>query len=158
MQRIRVSKRNMVYESKKSMNLTEAYEHEKMMAEGYRDKSEKSIIKCRFLYSKLSAIGSLDGIPAMMGAEVSELDCKIRDLEESIYFKKSQQMKKLKKKVGCFLEVINFEVHPEDMDQIQDEIEIILFLIDIFQEKFREMTAQRKEVDQVIFRLDEAHD
>jgi hypothetical protein len=41
-------------------------------------------------------------------------------------------MKKLKKKVTAFLEQINFEVQPEDMDKIEDEIEIILLLMDIF--------------------------
>jgi len=33
-------------------------------------------------------------------------------------------------------------------------VELILFLIDIFEEKFSEMTAERKEIDDIIARLE----
>jgi hypothetical protein len=33
------------------------------------------------------------------------------------------------------------------MEKIEDEIELVLFLLDIFEEKFNEMTAERKEVN-----------
>jgi len=44
----------------------------------------------------------------MIAAEVSEVDVKIKNLEQLLLFKRSQQMKKLKKKVTAFLEQINF--------------------------------------------------
>ena len=89
----------------------------------------------------------------MIASEVSEVDSKIKQLEHLLYFKKSQQMRKLKKKVIAFLEQINFEIQQEDMDKFDDQIEIILFLIDIFEQKFNEMTSERKEIDDIIARL-----
>lgn len=78
------------------------------MAQTYREKNERNIIKCKFLYNKLTALGNLEGVPEMIASEVSEVDSKIKELEHLLYFKKSQQMKKLKKKVIAFLEQINF--------------------------------------------------
>ena len=37
---------------------------------------------------------------------------------------------------------------------MEDEVELILFLIDIFEEKFSEMTAERREIDDIIARLE----
>ena len=56
----------------------------------------------------------------MIASEVSEVDSKIKQLEHLLYFKKSQQMSKLKKKVIAFLEQINFEIQQEDMDKFDD--------------------------------------
>lgn len=70
-----------------------------------------------------------------------------------LHFKRSQQMKKLRKKVSNFLEQINFEIPAEEMEKIEDEIELVLFLLDIFEEKFNEMTAERKEINDIIARL-----
>ena len=67
-------------------------------------------MKCRFLYNKLNALGNLEGVPEMVGAEVSEVDIRIKQLENLLKFKQSQQMKKLKRKVTIFLQLINFEV------------------------------------------------
>jgi len=39
------------------------------------------------------------------------------------------------------------------MDKIEDEIEIILLLMDIFEEKYFEMTSERKEIDEIINRV-----
>ena len=83
----------------------------------------------------------------MIATEVSEVDTKIKELEQALSFKRSQQMKKLRKKVGAFLQQVNFEVDPEDLDKIEDEIELILFLMDVFTEKFNEMTTERAEID-----------
>ena len=63
-------------------------------------------------------------------------------------------MKKLRKKVATFLQQLNFEVQADDMEKLDDEIELILFLIDIFEEKFNEMTAERKEINEIIGRLE----
>ena len=35
-------------------------------------------MKCRFLYNKLNALGNLEGVPEMVGAEVSEVDIRIK--------------------------------------------------------------------------------
>lgn len=91
----------------------------------------------------------------MIATEVSEIDLKIKELQSQLQFKRGQQMKKLRRKVSTFLEQINFQIQPEQMQKIEDEIEIILFLLDIFQEKFNEMTAERKEVNEIIARLEE---
>ena len=42
------------------------------------------------------------------------------------------------------------------MEKIEDEIEIVLFLLDIFEEKFNEMTAERKEINDIISRLEDS--
>lgn len=158
--RIRVSKRNNASfvqadeGGKKSMDMAEAFEHEKMMAQNYREKNERNIMKCKFLYNKLTALGNLEGVPEMIAAEVSEVDLKIKEMEQLLFFKRSQQMRKLRKKVSNFLDQINFEIQADDMEKIEDEIEIILFLIDIFEEKFNEMTTERKEIDDIIKRLE----
>jgi hypothetical protein len=64
----------------------------------------------------------MEGVPEMIGAEVCEVDVKIKNIEQSLLFKRSQQMRKLKKKVNAFLQQINFEIQPDDMDKIDDEI------------------------------------
>jgi hypothetical protein len=79
LQRIRVSKRRetspMADEgTKRSMNMAEAFEHEKAMAQNYREKNERNIVKCKFLYNKLTTLGNLEGVPEMIASEVSELD------------------------------------------------------------------------------------
>jgi hypothetical protein len=33
------------------------------MAQTYREKNERNIIKCKFLYNKLTALGNLEGVP-----------------------------------------------------------------------------------------------
>lgn len=43
---------------------------------------------------------------------------KIKELEMQLHFKRSQQMKKLRKKVSNFLEQINFEIPAEEMEKI----------------------------------------
>jgi len=48
------------------------------MAQGYREKNERNTLKCRFLYNKLIALGSLEGIPEMINNEVSEVDVRIK--------------------------------------------------------------------------------
>lgn len=95
----------------------------------------------------------MEGVPEMFAAEVSEVDLKIKELELQLQFKRSQQMKRLRKKVTNFLELINFEIPGDEMEKIEDEIEIILFLLDIFEEKFNEMTAERKEINDIVARL-----
>lgn len=90
----------------------------------------------------------------MIASEVSEIDTKIRELEHQLQLKRSSQMKKLRKKVATFLQQLNFEVQADDMEKLDDEIELILFLIDIFEEKFNEMTAERKEINEIIGRLE----
>lgn len=82
----------------------------------------------------------------MIASQVSEVDVKIKELEFQLHFKKSQQMKQLKKKVANFLKLINFDLPQEQMEKIEDEIEIILFLLDIFEQKFNEMTTERKQI------------
>ena len=81
-----------------------------MTASNYKERNERNIVKCRFLYNKLTALGNLEGVPEMIGTEVSEVDIKIKDLEFQLHFKRSQQLKKLRKRVTNFLETINFEV------------------------------------------------
>ena len=49
--------------------------------------------------------------------------------------------------------MLDYEVSREDMDKIEDEVEIILFLIDIFSEKYRELMEGREEIDEIIERL-----
>lgn len=79
LQRIRVSKRNQtnvvgpgavaVEEAgKRSMNMAEAFEHEKAMAQNYREKNERNIVKCKFLYNKLTTLGNLEGVPEMIAS------------------------------------------------------------------------------------------
>jgi hypothetical protein len=159
-QRIKVTKRSEGMsgegEEYKSTNWAELLEQERATSQMYKEKYEHNMAKCRFLTNKLTALGSLEGVPEMMAAEVSEMDIKIKELELQLHFKRGQQLKKLRKKVGVFLEQINFEVPAEDMEKIEDEIEIILFLIDIFEEKFNEMTAERKEINELIAKLEDS--
>lgn len=54
----------------------------------------------------------------MIATEVSEIDKKIKELEQVLSFKKGQQMKKLRKKVSNFLIQINFEVADDDLEKI----------------------------------------
>ena len=49
--------------------------------------------------------------------------------------------------------MLDYEVSREDMDKIEDEVEIILFLVDIFSEKYRELMEGREEIDEIIERL-----
>jgi cell division protein ZapA (FtsZ GTPase activity inhibitor) len=77
-------------------------------------------MKCKFLYNKLTALGNLEGVPEMIAAEVSEVDLKIKEIEQMLFFKRSQQMRKLRKKVSNFLDQINFEIQAEDMEKIED--------------------------------------
>ena len=60
-----------------------------------------------------------------------------------MYFKRSKQMKKLKKRIRKFLEVLEYEISDEDLNNIDDEVEIILFLIDVFSDKYNELTAEK---------------
>ena len=48
---------------RKSMNIADAFEHEKAMAQAYREKNERNIMKCKFLYHKLAALGNMEGVP-----------------------------------------------------------------------------------------------
>lgn len=52
-------------------------------------------------------------------------------------------MKKLKKRIRKFLEVLEYEISDEDLNNIDDEVEIILFLIDVFSDKYNELTAEK---------------
>ncbi len=90
----------------------------------------------------------------MIASEVSELDEKIKELEGLLASKRQNQMRKLRKKVSSFLQQISFDILPEDLEKLEDEVELILFLVDIFEEKFIEMTAERREIDDIIARLE----
>lgn len=59
-------------------------------------------------------------------------------------------MKKLKKKVQKFVQLLEFELSEEDINKIEDEIEIVFFLIDIFTEKYNHVMAEKAEIDHII--------
>lgn len=60
----------------------------------------------RFLADKLESYGGLNSIPDSIVNEISETDSKIKNLEELLYFKRSKQMKKLKKKIHKFVQML----------------------------------------------------
>jgi len=37
------------------------------MAQNYREKNERNVLKCKFLYQKLAALGNIEGVPEMIG-------------------------------------------------------------------------------------------
>lgn len=59
-------------------------------------------------------------------------------------------MKKLKKRIRKFLEVLEYEISDEDLNNIDDEVEIILFLIDVFSDKYNELTAEKNQIDNLV--------
>lgn len=69
-------------------------------------------MKCKFLYNKLTTLGNLEGVPEMIASEVSELDEKIKELEGLLTAKRQLQMRKLRRKVGSFLQQISFDILP----------------------------------------------
>ena len=57
-------------EPKKSVvqDMVESLEGEKRVSQSYREQNERNVVKCRYLYNKLTALGNLEGVPEMIGA------------------------------------------------------------------------------------------
>lgn len=62
-------------------------------------------------------------------------------------------MKKLKKRIRKFLTVLEYEITDEDLSKIDDEVEMILFLIDVFSDKFNELMGQKNQIDALVENL-----
>ena len=60
---------------------------------------------------QLNTFAGLDKIPPVVKAEISETEAKIKTLEELFNFKRGKQMKKLKKRVRRFVEMMEFDLN-----------------------------------------------
>jgi ferritin-like metal-binding protein YciE len=109
----------------------------------------------RFLTDKLQSYGGVGEIPQQIVKEIEQTDQKIAKLEELLYSKRSKQMAKMKKKVKKFVETLSFELSDDDLSKIDDEVGLIFFLIDIFTERYNELTSERVHTEHLLSTLKE---
>ena len=129
--------------TKKPANNPEQHRLETMRKEidFHRQKNEQSLVKVKFLKNKLLFYGE-DQIPEAIVQETSNIDERIGKLEKLLLFKQSQQMEKLKQKMREFLSKIEFSVEADSIEQFDDEVELMLFLVDVFGERYQELMKE----------------
>ena len=97
----------------------------------------------------------MNAVPENITHEISETDENIKKLEEQLFFKKSKQNRKMRRKIENFLNLLEIEVSEEDLDKLEDEVEIIFFLIDIFSEKYNQVMEEKGEIHQILANINE---